>query len=248
LISWIGRHTRYSLDIPRLPPGADTVDEFLFGNRVGYCEQISTSLTVMLRSLGIPAREAVGYVPGSYDPLTDLYQVHADDAHAWVQVWFPGYGWQDFDPTASVPSASPAPGSVALRDVGAALQRVPWIPLSGAAVLAALILLLVRVRQTRPSTWAERVARGAERAGRRAGRPRLPAETFIEYAAALDGLTAKGSTAWRGLASSVERNVYGGDAFPPEDGHELARHARRIRVPRRGLKSKQKELIARVRR
>ena len=68
LISWIGSHTRYSTDIPPLPAGADAVNEFLFGNRVGYCEQISTALTVMLRTLGIPAREAAGYVPGSLRP------------------------------------------------------------------------------------------------------------------------------------------------------------------------------------
>ena len=109
LIHWIGAHTHYSENIPPLPAGADTVDEFLFGNRTGFCEQISTSLAVMLRSLGIPAREAVGYVPGGFDPITDLYQVHANDAHAWVQVWFPGYGWQDFDPTAAVPLSRPQP-------------------------------------------------------------------------------------------------------------------------------------------
>ncbi len=78
LIHWIGAHTHYSTNIPPLPAGADTVDEFLFGNRVGFCEQISTSLAVMLRSLGIPAREAVGYVPGGFNPITDLYQVHAE--------------------------------------------------------------------------------------------------------------------------------------------------------------------------
>ena len=60
LIAWIGAHTHYSTDIPPLAPGQDTVDEFLFGNRTGFCEQISTSLAVMLRSIGIPAREAVG--------------------------------------------------------------------------------------------------------------------------------------------------------------------------------------------
>ena len=75
LIAWIGAHTHYSTDIPPLPPGADTVDEFLFGNRTGFCEQISTAMAVMLRSIGIPAREAVGYVPGSYNPITDLYEV-----------------------------------------------------------------------------------------------------------------------------------------------------------------------------
>ena len=125
LIHWIGTHTRYSVNIPPLPAGADTVDEFLFGNRVGFCEQISTSLAVMLRSLGIPAREAVGYVPGGFNPITDLYQVYANDAHAWVQVWFPGYGWVDFDPTASVPPSAPSPGATALRDVGTALTPHP---------------------------------------------------------------------------------------------------------------------------
>ena len=92
--------------------------EFLFGNRRGYCEQISTSLTVMLRTLGVPAREATGYVPGPYNPLTDLYEVQAKDAHAWVQVWFPGYGWQSFDPTADVPLANPSPANGLAHDAG----------------------------------------------------------------------------------------------------------------------------------
>ncbi len=72
LIAWIGRHTRYSTDIPPLAPGADTVDEFLFGNRVGFCEQISTSLAVMLRSLGIPAarRSASSRVPTTRSPTS----------------------------------------------------------------------------------------------------------------------------------------------------------------------------------
>ena len=96
----------------RCPPGPTPSTSFLFGSRRGFCEQISTATVVMLRSLGIPARETVGYVPGSYDPITDLYDVQAKDAHAWVQVWFPGYGWQNFDPTADVPLANPTPGSV----------------------------------------------------------------------------------------------------------------------------------------
>ena len=194
LIGWIGSHTRYSLDIPPLPAGADTVDEFLFGNRVGFCEQISTSLAVMLRSLGIPAREAVGYVPGGYNPITDLWQVHADDAHAWVQVWFPGYGWQNFDPTAAVPLANPSPGATALKDVAAALRRVPWVPVAAVAVGAGLVVVLVRRRRSRPATWAARVARSVERAGRRAGRPRRPSETLAEYATSLDELAGSGST------------------------------------------------------
>ena len=235
LISWIGSHTRYSLDIPALPAGADTVDEFLFGNRVGFCEQISTSLAVMLRSLGIPAREAVGYVPGGYDPITDLWQVHANDAHAWVQVWFPGYGWQSFDPTAVVPAANPSPGATALKDVAAALRRVPWVPVAVVLVGAGLVVVLLRWRRSRPATWAARVARSAERAGRRAGRPRRPDETLAEYATTLDGLAGGGSTTWGRLASSVEASAYGGCEPPPDAQRVMEDEARRTRVrPRAG--------------
>ena len=126
---WMATHIHYTTDIPPLPAGPTPSTSFLFGTRRGYCEQISTATAVMLRILGIPAREAVGYVPGSYNPITDLYDVQAKDAHAWVQVWFPGYGWQNFDPTADVPLANPSPGSVMARSPATTLGRVPWIPL-----------------------------------------------------------------------------------------------------------------------
>ena len=141
----------------------------------------------MLRSLGIPAREAVGYVPGGYDPITDLYQVRADDAHAWVQVWFPGYGWQSFDPTAVVPPANAQPGRHrAARRGRARCAAIPFVPVAAVLLGAGLVVVLVRWRRSRPATWAGRVARRAERAGRRAGRPRRPGETLVEYATDLD--------------------------------------------------------------
>ena len=233
LIHWIGAHTHYSENIPPLPAGADTVDEFLFGNRVGFCEQISTSLAVMLRSLGIPAREAVGYVPGSFNPITDLYQVHANDAHAWVQVWFPGYGWQDFDPTAVVPVTPPSPGATALRAVGSALGRIPPVPVAAVVVGAGLVVVFVRWRRARPATWAERVTRSAERAGRRAGRPRRPSETLAEYAGRLDGLGAPEDATWSRLASSVEASAYGGLDPPPGTQRALVLEAKRAKVVRR---------------
>ncbi len=230
LIHWIGAHTHYSTNIPPLPAGADTVDEFLFGNRVGFCEQISTSLAVMLRSLGIPAREAVGYVPGGFNPITDLYQVHADDAHAWVQVWFPGYGWQDFDPTAAVPTSAPSPGATALRDVGMALGRIPPVPVALVLVAAGLVVVTVRWRRSRPATWAVAVACRMERAGRRAGRPRQDSETLGQYAAALDDLAGGGASTWSRLASSVEASAYGGHDPPPEAQRAMVDEARRTPV------------------
>ena len=224
LISWMGANTRYSTDIPPLPPGADTVNEFLFGDRVGFCEQISTSLAVMLRSLGVPVREVVGYVPGAYNPVTDLYDVRADDAHAWVQVWFPGYGWQSFDPTADVPLANPSPGSTAVKDVTRALSKVPPVPVAVAAGVIAAAVISRRISRTRPRTWAEKMARRIERSGRRAGRRRQPGETLAEYAAALDGLAGDRFVP---LAEAAEASAYGGRDIPPDEQRRLLSSAGR---------------------
>ena len=94
-------------------------------------------------SLGIPARIATGYVPGQYNPFTGLYEVRASDAHAWVEVYFPGYGWSTFDPTPSFDSTpwhyretSTLQGSRALgflgRKAGAVLA--PVVGAAGALV------------------------------------------------------------------------------------------------------------------
>ena len=237
LIGWIGKHTHYSTDIPPLAPGQDTVDEFLFGNRTGFCEQISTALAVMLRSVGIPAREAVGYVPGSYNPITDLYDIQAKDAHAWVQVWFPGYGWQSFDPTAVVPLANPSPGSTLLHEAASALGRLPWIPITLVLVVSAAVTLVLVVRRRRPRTWAERAARGIELAGRKAGRRRRVGETLTEYATAIDELAGDRSGTWQALAAVVEASAYGGRHLSPDEDRRILASMRALRrdVPRAGV-------------
>jgi transglutaminase-like putative cysteine protease len=227
LINWMGDNTRYSTDIPPLPQGVDTVNEFLFGNRVGFCEQISTSLAVMLRSLGIPAREVVGYVPDSYNPITDLYEVRAKDAHAWVQVWFPDYGWQSFDPTAVVPLANPSPGGTALKDLGNALGGMPLVPLAVTALVFAGAVGYIRLRRSQPKTWAEKVARQMELAGKRAARPRRPSETLIEYASALDA--NYGVDGWSDLAAKVTPGVYGGPELSISDRRLLIEKAQMLR-------------------
>jgi hypothetical protein len=94
----------YDLSIPPQREEMDAVEYFLFEQKRGYCEHFSSSLAVMARSLGIPARVATGYVPGDYNPFTGLYEVRASYAHAWVEVYFPGYGWSTFDPTPSFDS------------------------------------------------------------------------------------------------------------------------------------------------
>jgi hypothetical protein len=246
LISWMGAHTRYSTAIPPLRPGEDTVDEFLFGNRTGFCEQISTSLAVLLRSLDIPVREVVGYVPGPYNPITDLYEVRAEDAHAWVQVWFPGYGWQSFDPTAVVPLANPSPGATALRDAAHFLAQLPWVPMSAAAGVVGSCAAVIRWRRRRPVTWEQRVVRRMERTGRKAGRQRRGSETICEYARALDKLASArrpgrrhhaaprrgGPEAleWSDLAEIVQASAYGGREPSEESKRRVLACARRMRV------------------
>jgi transglutaminase-like putative cysteine protease len=232
LISWIGAHTHYSTDIPPLAPGADTVDEFLFGNRTGFCEQISTAMAVMLRSIDIPAREAVGYVPGSYNPITDLYEVQNKDAHAWVQVWFAHYGWQSFDPTAVVPLANPSPGATLFHDAGRALKALPLIPLGVVLFLAAATALVFSWRRRRPATWAIAVARRMERTGRRAGRPRETGETLSEYASVLDAIAGDASGTWASVAWLIEASAYGHHEPSAEERRE-AELASRSRLHRR---------------
>ncbi len=89
----------YDLSIPPQREEMDAVEYFLFEERRGYCEQFSSAMAVMARSLGIPARISTGYAPGEYNPFTGLYEVKASDAHSWVELYFPGYGWSAFDPT-----------------------------------------------------------------------------------------------------------------------------------------------------
>ncbi len=90
----------YSLRPPVPPPGRDVVDFFLFEAGQGYCDYYASSLAVMARSLGVPARLAIGYTTGSYHPKREAFLVTQANAHSWVEVYFPGYGWIEFEPTA----------------------------------------------------------------------------------------------------------------------------------------------------
>lgn len=90
-----GRWT-YSLDPPQGHSG-DAMLAFL-DSRVGYCEQYAGTMAVMLRTLGIPARVAVGFTPGE-QRADDVYAVTNGNAHAWVEVFFPDHGWLAFEPT-----------------------------------------------------------------------------------------------------------------------------------------------------
>jgi len=85
---------------PASTPGAPLVD-FVAQTRAGYCQHFAGAMALMLRYLGVPARVAVGFSSGTYNGSKGIWRVSDHDAHAWVEVWFRGYGWLPFDPTPS---------------------------------------------------------------------------------------------------------------------------------------------------
>ena len=109
------------------PTGQDGVDYFLFDSRQGYCDYYASALAVMARAVGIPARLASGYTRGEYRSVSDAYLVRELNAHTWVEIYFPHYGWVEFEPTASQPLiARPEPESsedLAIDDFEASERR-----------------------------------------------------------------------------------------------------------------------------
>ncbi|GCF93147.1 hypothetical protein NRIC_10380 [Enterococcus florum] len=96
------RYSKVDTDFP--PENQDYVDHFLFDSQVGYCDNFSTAMVVLLRSVGIPARWTKGFAPGDagqVDSDTTVYTVRNQHAHSWVEVYFDSYGWLPFEPTPS---------------------------------------------------------------------------------------------------------------------------------------------------
>jgi hypothetical protein len=89
---------QYTRELPRTA-GDATLDHFLFDRRAGHCEYFSTAMAVMLRSVGIHARNVNGFLGGRWNEFGQYLAVTQNEAHSWVEVWFPSYGWITFDPT-----------------------------------------------------------------------------------------------------------------------------------------------------
>jgi transglutaminase-like putative cysteine protease len=97
IVDHLSSEFRYTLELPGDVP--DPLANFLFGRKAGHCEFFSTAMVVMLRTLGVPAREVTGFSGGVLSPSGDHYLVRAGDAHSWAEVYFPGVGFAPFDPT-----------------------------------------------------------------------------------------------------------------------------------------------------
>ena len=178
-------HETYDLNSPVPAAGADAVDDFVFVSHSGFCEQFATAAVVMLRSIDIPARLVTGYSHGDLTAAAGERVMRGVDAHAWIQVWYPGVGWIAHDPTATavlpavtalipkpaVVAAAPAPVAQDRRASHGPLTsamhampggRVGWIAMIvvavvGAAALMAPAAALLRVFARRwPASAAQR--------------------------------------------------------------------------------------------
>ena len=178
--AWLGANTEYDLDAPVPADGADAVDDFLFESQLGFCEQIASTLAVMLRSQGVPARLATGYVPGERDRVSGVWNVRGSDAHAWVEVWFPQTGWQSFDPTAEVPLAADAGGDTVGGDlIAASMSSISSHRIEIALVLFAAGALVVGVRLIALARYRRRRGRWGLLQDRFEALADVPADTVV---------------------------------------------------------------------
>jgi hypothetical protein len=195
----------YTLDLAAPPAGRDVADYFLFDLQQGYCDYYATAMVVLARAAGLPARLVVGYASGSYDATHEGYVVTEADAHSWAEVYFPSYGWVEFEPTGGRPPIErPAEASpVEIPEPPEALKpitrspigagRLVWFGLLGA--LACLTLGSVvwwaadswHLRRLPPAAAVASLYQRLLRHGRRLAVPTMAGDTPYEFAAELTG-------------------------------------------------------------
>ncbi|HET9740714.1 MAG TPA: transglutaminaseTgpA domain-containing protein [Solirubrobacteraceae bacterium] len=219
------------------PRAAYTLDGFLFDAKLGYCQQFSGAMALLLRMAGVPSRVVTGFTSGSLDSKTREYVVRDLDAHSWVEVWYAGIGWVTFDPTpaAAPPRAQPdearsggaggpagAPPSLGgdvPSDPGrrglAAEGGTPWgwiaAGVAGGLALALAIALLWRARRRGPTTPAASALAELERALRRTRQQPGPSTTLR----ALEHRFAPRNPAAAGYVRALSQLRYGGRPLAP---------------------------------
>ena len=144
---FLGTRFGYTLTQPD-PVPKDPLAYFLLRRRAGHCEYFATAMTVMVRSLGIPARYINGFLLGEYNDVADSYIVRGSDAHSWVEVYFPEYGWIPFDPT-------PPAGSKPEFSLGRLAYYWDWFEMAWSE----WVINYSQVQQVRLAANAQRTAR-----------------------------------------------------------------------------------------
>ena len=162
LEAWL-RTTRAYDEHASLPERSDALALWVAGGEGGYCQMFAASLAALARLVGVPARVVEGFAPG--DLRNGVYHVTDRDAHAWVEAWFPGYGWLPFDATPGRDLPARASSSSAAFD-GSAAQALPT---AGAGTTGGLRLPLARLRDALASGAVARIRQRARVVGDAAG-------------------------------------------------------------------------------
>ena len=127
ITQYLRSHITYSTTVVNPPPGRDSLDWFLFDSKKGFCNYYATAEVILLRSVEIPARLVVGFAQGEFSP-PNLYVVRAQDEHAWPEVYFPGLGWVEFEPTSNqAPLVRPSGGNLLSAGQGSSATP-PFLP------------------------------------------------------------------------------------------------------------------------
>lgn len=190
------RQFPYDLQVAPPPADRDVADWFLFDLQSGYCDYYATTMVVMARSLGIPARLAIGYATGDYSEEERAFIVTEDLAHSWPELYFPAAGWVPFEPTAARqlvewqtaagsdqypygPVAALAASDLqTFREDEIVRRRAGGLAAALVALLAAGVAALLWRRRPEPPLEAvyQTLSRWGERLGRPAGVGETPAE------------------------------------------------------------------------
>ena len=204
--SWVAQRCTYSLTVRPISANTDHVHAFLGETRLGYCDMFASSMAILCRTAGIPARLATGFAPG--EASTDGYNLRGEDKHAWTEVYFPGAGWAAFDPTAGSRTDGSVPSTATTHRNGLmtwlshlrlppAEDLMPILLLAGAISLILIFVVKTEVFdryrarkaliQPGSRSGAQQTSLGRQyvrlsRALARLGLPRRLSETPAEYA------------------------------------------------------------------
>jgi transglutaminase-like putative cysteine protease len=134
------RQFPYSLQVPGAPSNRDVADYFLFDLQKGYCDYFATTMVVLVRAVGIPARMVTGFSMGTYDYTTRRFVVVEANAHSWVEVYFPGLGWVEFEPTTNLPAIQRPGENASQASSGMSFPPLPPPPDTGGSPINWLTL------------------------------------------------------------------------------------------------------------
>jgi len=204
----------YNLDVPIPPAQHDITDYFLFDLKKGYCDYFATSMVVLSRLAGIPARLAIGYATGTYNLNSNRFSVSEADAHSWAELYFPGIGWIPFEATPAYPALDrqlPLPGETPSPAGNSPSQStrlgkatnllwfaVPGLVIAFFAVLGVIWFSLTAIRLfllPQPLSEAEiyqKLKRMAIRLGAQLESGNTPYEFLAAFSSALTNLTSQG--------------------------------------------------------